>query len=231
MTKIPKGTITKLKGRVEDIYPNLVIIADKNIAVPIDKKSIVDGWALGDTVEITYDDGGYLLSGTVTEKGTGILPTSEPGKKEFIPVHKTEDPTWIDSSKDIAPGHAEPETNTAMDPVIKNVMQKEERKKGPVEECRMPTREELLAMVYDYNTYWKAKTLMDIQAHDEIRRQVNWKNWQECINSAIEAYKVIGFLEGSNHLKMIDELAEHFHTFIPDAIKDKDTLMKAGEQK
>ncbi len=57
--------------------------------------------------------------------------------------------------------------------------------KPPAEESRMPTREELLAMVYDYNTYWKAKTLMDVQAYDEIRLQVAWKNWQECVNSAI----------------------------------------------
>lgn len=49
----------------------------------------------------------------------------------------------------------------------------------------MPTDAELLDMTYNYDTYWKGKTLMDIAARHDIRRQVEFKNRLECVNTAI----------------------------------------------
>jgi hypothetical protein len=83
------------------------------------------------------------------------------------------------------------------------------RKKTPIEENRMPSREELLAMVYSYDTYWKAKTLMDIIAHEEIRQQVEVKNWQQAIELAL------GFHEGCEvDIDKVFLTSEKVHAFI-----------------
>lgn len=59
------------------------------------------------------------------------------------------------------------------------------RQKSPVEETRFPTSDELLGMVYDYNTYWKAKTVLDLMARQDIRQQVEFKNRLECVSLAL----------------------------------------------
>lgn len=91
-----------------------------------------------------------------------------------------------------------------------------ERKKGPAEDRRMPTDAELLDMVYNYDTYWKGKTLMDISARHDIRHQVEWKNWQECLNLAINFHK----MEHPSHaeLQKLFTSAVLFHRFIHDRL-------------
>ena len=59
------------------------------------------------------------------------------------------------------------------------------RKKGPVEEDRFPSDDELLKMVYNYDTYWKSKTVMDLMARQDIRQQVIFKNRMDSVNAAI----------------------------------------------
>lgn len=66
MTKIPKGTITTLEGRYQDLVKNQLKIEDKYISVPVDRK--VNG-EVGDKIRITYDDRGFLLTSEVVEKG------------------------------------------------------------------------------------------------------------------------------------------------------------------
>lgn len=49
----------------------------------------------------------------------------------------------------------------------------------------LPTLDELVEMVYSYETYWKAKTFIDLIVQHRIEKQVEFKNRLECINSAI----------------------------------------------
>jgi len=61
----------------------------------------------------------------------------------------------------------------------------EPRKKSPAEERRAPTDEELLAMIYSPDTYWKGKAIMEIMDLDRIRKQIEFKNRIESANAAI----------------------------------------------
>jgi hypothetical protein len=114
-----------------------------------------------------------------------------------------------------APVTTEQLKETCTSPAAAPVNPAPERKKGPAEECRMPTREELLAMVYNYDTYWKAKTLMDVQAHDEIRQQVEFKNWQEAVSLAITYHqRCEDGLSTEEDLKIVFSTATAIHGFI-----------------
>lgn len=78
----------------------------------------------------------------------------------------------------------------------------------------MPTHAELVAMVINNDTYWKAKALLEIERCEDIRKQTEVKNWQEAVGLAIEAYKTIDVEEGTDHLKWIEQTADRFHAFI-----------------
>ncbi len=51
-------------------------------------------------------------------------------------------------------------------------------------------RDMLIAMVNNPDTYWRAKTLMDLEAHESICRQTERKNWQGCIGLAMQFHGV-----------------------------------------
>jgi hypothetical protein len=69
MTKLQK--VNEFTGKLEDLYPTLIIVGGKNIAIPIDKRPIVTNLnpGIGDIVHIRYDDRGYLLDIEIVEKG------------------------------------------------------------------------------------------------------------------------------------------------------------------
>jgi hypothetical protein len=92
----------------------------------------------------------------------------------------------------------------------------EPRKKSPIEENRMPNREELIGMVYSPDTYWRAKTLLDIEAHESICRQVETKNWQDCVGLAIEYHQRMedGFSTEDDLKKYVFPTATLIHDFI-----------------
>jgi len=75
-------------------------------------------------------------------------------------------------------------------------------------EFPMPTNGELVAMVYNNETYWKAKILLEIQRCEEIRLQVEWKNWQESIALAIQ------YDEGPALKTLMEGHAVEIHDFI-----------------
>ena len=81
MTKLQK--LNELTGKLEDMYPNLIIVAGKNIAIPVDKQYLVKNseCKVGDTVSIKYDERGYLLELEVIEKGKPVI--TEQDKKQI----------------------------------------------------------------------------------------------------------------------------------------------------
>jgi hypothetical protein len=78
----------------------------------------------------------------------------------------------------------------------------------PVERKKLD-RDMLISMVNSPDTYWRAKMLMDIEAHESICRQVESKNWQEAIRLAI-AYQQARPMESET----VFESAEKIHDFI-----------------
>jgi len=147
-------------------------------------------------IEFTVDAQGFIQSGArnvqmpdwgpdLKDPTGGEIKTPEPKKSAELPK---ETPC---TSPQAAPANPAPV----------------ERKKGPVEEGRLPTQDELLAMVYNYDTYWKAKTILDVMAREDIRQQVIVKNWQEAVNSAIAA------CPGAKP-EQIFEAAEKIHDFV-----------------
>ncbi len=173
--KAAAPTTNTLIGRITEYEGSNVHLGSKIFFLtPEDRKVAQESFPVGSVVRFAYDKG--TCKGMQKATGTDLEKfLKEEGEQRALPAQTP------------APAAAAPvepkETCTSPDAST------ESRKKGPIEECRMPTREELLAMVYSYDTYWKAKTLMDIQAHEEIRQQVEVKNWQECVNSAIEYHQ------------------------------------------
>jgi len=95
MTKLQK--VNELTGTLEDVYPNLIIVGGKNIAVPVDKQHVVKnmGAEIGDTIWIKYDGRGYLQEAVLEQRGK---------KEETKPRTLTED-MWVDSSSQIGKGY------------------------------------------------------------------------------------------------------------------------------
>jgi hypothetical protein len=81
MTKLQKRN--ELTDKLVDICPNLLIVGNKNIAVPIDKQPVVKNSEakIGDMVHIVYDERGYLLELSVTEKGKAKVITEQDKKQ------------------------------------------------------------------------------------------------------------------------------------------------------
>jgi len=185
----PAATST-LIGRITEYDTSNVYIGSKIFFLPPeDRKIAQESFPVGAVVKLAYDKG--TCKGMQKVTGPDLEKfLKEEGEQRALPAQ--------------APAAAAPveQTKPPVEPA-------EPRKKGPIEECRMPTREELLAMVYDYNSYWKAKTIMDVQAHDEIRLQVEWKNWQESVSLAI-AYQQARPVESET----VFESAEKIHAFI-----------------
>lgn len=73
---------------------------------------------------------------------------------------------------------------------------------------KTPSRDLLLSMVNNPDTYWRAKALMDIQAHEDIREQVAWKNWKDAVELAMQHRPM------AENLADIFPLAEQIHQFI-----------------
>ena len=69
MTKLQK--VNEFTGILEDVYPNLIIVGGKNIAVPVDKQHLVKNMdaKVRDIIWIKYDERGYLLDAQLKEKG------------------------------------------------------------------------------------------------------------------------------------------------------------------
>jgi len=89
MTKLQK--VNELTGTLEDVYPNLIIVGGKNIAVPVDKQHIFKNTdaKVGDIIHIKYDERGYLLEAGLVSRGTGEAPKpKEPEKKPLAEVMK-----------------------------------------------------------------------------------------------------------------------------------------------
>jgi hypothetical protein len=62
---------------------------------------------------------------------------------------------------------------------------------APVPAKKAPFDRDLItSMIGNPDTYWRAKFMLDLQAHDEIRQQVEWKNWGECIDLAMKYHQV-----------------------------------------
>lgn len=123
--------------------------------------------------------------------GTGTAPQTTPAPaqgasttdqsiKELFEDLANTDPRVFEIIK-----HHEPELWDAFVKKIESIREDPTRQKSPAEDRRMPTDAELLDMTYNYDTYWKGKTLMDIAARHDIRRQVEFKNRLECVNTAI----------------------------------------------
>ena len=89
MTKLQKTN--EFTGMLEDIYPNLIIVGGKNLAVPVDKQHLVKNMdaKVGDIIRITYDERGYLLSAELKEKGKPKVITEQDKKviEESIEKH------------------------------------------------------------------------------------------------------------------------------------------------
>jgi hypothetical protein len=110
MTKLQK--VNELTGTLEDIYPTLIVVAGKNIAIPVDRQHLVKNTdaKVGDIVWITYDDRGYLKEFVLETRGKAEE------KKDL----------WIDSSSQIGKGYVELEAakvkpiSTPLDATIKN---------------------------------------------------------------------------------------------------------------
>jgi hypothetical protein len=87
-------------------------------------------------------------------------------------------------------------------------------KKTP--DLKLPSESELVTMTLDYNSYWKAKTLADIVVRHDIRKQVEFKNWTECLNLAITFHK----MDHPSHaeLQKLYTTAALFHRFINDRL-------------
>ena len=80
----------------------------------------------------------------------------------------------------------EPELMKAFTDKMKSLLHEvKDRQKGPVERGQFPTPDELLGMVYNYDTYWKAKTILDLMAAKRIANQVEFKNRLECVSLAL----------------------------------------------
>lgn len=107
-------------------------------------------------------------------------PTTDSSIKELFEDLANTDPRVFEIIK-----HHEPELWDAFVKKIESIREDPTRQKSPAEDRRMPTDAELLDMTYNYDTYWKGKTLMDIAARHDIRRQVEFKNRLECVNTAI----------------------------------------------
>jgi len=90
MTKLQKTN--DFTGMLEDVYPNLIIVGGKNIAVPVDKQHLVKNMdaKVGDIIRITYDERGYLLSAELKEKGKVKVITEQDKKviEEAMEKHK-----------------------------------------------------------------------------------------------------------------------------------------------
>lgn len=85
---------------------------------------------------------------------------------------------------------------------------------APVEQHREPiSRDLLLSMVNNPDTYWKAKTLMDIEQHESICQQVEWKNWSTCIELAKQFHAIECPLED------VFTTSEKIHEFIQGKVK------------
>ena len=69
MTKLQKTN--EFTGKLEDTYPNLIIVSGKNIAVPVDKQHLVKNTdaKAGDLIWIKYDNRGYLLDAKLISRG------------------------------------------------------------------------------------------------------------------------------------------------------------------
>lgn len=77
MTKLHK--VNEVMGTLEDVYPNLIIISGKSIAVPVDKKHVFEntGAKIGDIIRVKYDERGFLIEAELVSKGVE-LPEKKP---------------------------------------------------------------------------------------------------------------------------------------------------------
>ena len=195
-----KSNGSTIMGRISEYEGSNVHISGKILFIPTEYRRIwQEKYPVGTAVCAAFDKG--------TCKGMDILtgPNLEKFLKEEEAQRNQQPPPETKPPAAQQPVAQQDRTSPMSAPA--------ERKKGPIEENRMPTREEMLAMVYNYDTYWKAKTLMDIQAREDIRQQVEWKNWQEALGLAIE-------YEGDNtNLTALMKDAEEIHAFIRGKVK------------
>lgn len=89
-------------------------------------------------------------------------------------------------------------------------------KKTP--DLKLPSESDLVSMTLNYDSYWKAKTLADIVVRHDIRKQVEFKNWTECLNLAITFHK----MDHPSHaeLQKLFTSAVLFHRFIHDRLNN-----------
>lgn len=85
-----------------------------------------------------------------------------------------------------------------------------------------PSDKELLALVYSYETYWKSKTIMDLMARNDIRAQVSWKNWGECVALAIQS--------SPKNKKELFAIATEIHAFIEGKVYSDDEDDESSEE-
>jgi hypothetical protein len=81
MTKLHK--VNEVMGTLEDVYPNLIIISGKSIAVPVDKKHVFENTdaKIGDIIRVKYDERGFLMEAELVSKGMGV-----PEKKPTVSI-------------------------------------------------------------------------------------------------------------------------------------------------
>jgi hypothetical protein len=123
MTKLKK--VNEHTGPLEDVYPNLIIVGGKSVAVPVDKQHVVKnmGAEIGDTVWIRYDGRGYLLEAVLERRA---IKNAIETKKASASGKETEKELWIDSSSQIGKGYLACEAEKAtpvsnvLDTAIKN---------------------------------------------------------------------------------------------------------------
>jgi len=106
--------------------------------------------------------------------------TADPSVKELFTDLANTDQRVFEAIK-----HHEPELWDAFVRKIASIGEDPTRQKGPVERGEFPTPDELLAMVYNYDTYWKSKTILDLMAAKRIADQVEFKNRLECVSLAL----------------------------------------------
>jgi hypothetical protein len=128
-------------------------------------------------------------------------------------------PDWGDKLKDPTGGEIKtPNTNnpapcTTEQPKETPCTSPQAAQPAPV--SKKLDRDLLISMVNNPDTYWRAKALMDVEAHEEIRQQVVFKNWTEAINSAITYHqRCEDGLSTEEDLKIVFSTATAIHDFI-----------------
>jgi len=181
------GRITEYEGSNVHIGTRILFILPEN------RKSAQENYPVGTVVK------------AVNEKGTckGMEKANGSDLEKFLKEEESQRNQQPIPASDPQPAVPEKPTENCTSSVG-----------APVEQKRDPiSRDLLLSMVNNPDTYWRAKTLMDIEQHESICRQVEFKNWSTCTDLARQFHAIECQPED------VFTTAEKIHEFIQGKVK------------